>query len=207
MFAVLRAQAGAALLLARTCTWLNGHLCSEFSRGGGNVADPGRGTGGGGGAVVVSGWRVRAIARWVVWACLWGLVATMSVASVRRNREWSDEESLFSAALAVCPRSAKVQLNMGILCRRRGNYTQALLHLEEALAIDPTYCDAHHWIGATLVNLGEVDRGIELLTRAVDCKWVMTASVEALHRLFRFLLAARTGEDEVARPLVYPACA
>jgi tetratricopeptide (TPR) repeat protein len=65
------------------------------------------------------------------------------------------------SALEVCPGSAKVQINAGILERRAGNYSQALNHLRRALAIDPSYCDCHHWIGVTLVNMGMVEAGLQ----------------------------------------------
>ena len=80
---------------------------------------------------------------------MWGMLVAMGALTARRNRDWADEDSLFRAALQVCPRSAKVQvvefnsvlkerecgyslhsstvqLNMGILCRRQHQYTQAL---------------------------------------------------------------------------------
>ena len=35
---------------------------------------------------------------------------------------WADDAALFTAAEGVCPDSAKVQLNLGILARRRRDY-------------------------------------------------------------------------------------
>jgi hypothetical protein len=45
-----------------------------------------------------------------------------------RNEDWRDEERLFVSALAVCPNSAKVQLNSGILMRRHQRFGDALAH-------------------------------------------------------------------------------
>ena len=55
----------------------------------------------------------------------------------------------------VCWRSAKVQLNSGILERRRQNLPAALSHFQLASAIEPGYCEPGYWIGITLVNMGE----------------------------------------------------
>ncbi len=54
----------------------------------------------------------------------------------------------------VCPLSAKVQLNMGILQRRRGDQQAALAHFRAARAIEPGYCEPDYWIGVASVNAG-----------------------------------------------------
>ena len=55
----------------------------------------------------------------------------------------------------MCWQSAKVQLNSGILERRRQNLPAALSHFQLASAIEPGYCEPGYWIGITLVNMGE----------------------------------------------------
>lgn len=52
----------------------------------------------------------------------------------------------------VCPGSAKVQLNNGILERRSANWTGALTFFERARQIEPSYCEADFWTGLTLLN-------------------------------------------------------
>lgn len=47
-----------------------------------------------------------------------GLVVLGAARTLRRNADWADDAALFTAAEEVCPDSAKVQLNMGILARR-----------------------------------------------------------------------------------------
>lgn len=58
------------------------------------------------------------------------LLAGYSARTVLRNQDWWDEERLFVAALRVCPDSAKVQQNNGVLQRRFKNYTAALEHFK-----------------------------------------------------------------------------
>jgi hypothetical protein len=50
--------------------------------------------------------------------------------TVLRNMDWRDDEHLFLSALQVCPQSAKVQLNCGVLQRRFLNYTVAYEHFK-----------------------------------------------------------------------------
>lgn len=47
-----------------------------------------------------------------------------------RNQDWWDEERLFLSALGVCPGSAKVQQNNGVLQRRLKNFTAAMEHFK-----------------------------------------------------------------------------
>lgn len=60
------------------------------------------------------------------------LLALLSVAyagrTVVRNIDWWDEERLFLAAEKVCPDSAKVQQNCGVLQRRYSSFKAAMAH-------------------------------------------------------------------------------
>lgn len=58
----------------------------------------------------------------------------------------------------VCWDSAKVQLNSGILERRRHDLPAAIKHFELARAIEPGYCEPGYWIGLSLVNMGELGK-------------------------------------------------
>lgn len=52
----------------------------------------------------------------------------------------------------MCPDSAKVQLNNGILQRRDGDWDAAMAHFERAQEIEPGYCEPDFWRGLTLIN-------------------------------------------------------
>jgi hypothetical protein len=51
-----------------------------------------------------------------------------AVRTLLRNADWWDEERLFIAAQQVCPNSAKVQQNSGVLQRRYQNFSGAMKH-------------------------------------------------------------------------------
>ena len=65
----------------------------------------------------------------------------------------------------VCPRSAKVQLNMGITERRYYNWDVALEHFEAAQALStPGFCEPLYWLGVTRINAGhDIGRGAQVL--------------------------------------------
>lgn len=88
------------------------------------------------------------LATTLVQLCWWGQ------RTWARNWDWLNEERLFISALDVCPDSAKVQLNNGILQRRRGDLRAALGHFERARQLEPGYCEPGYWVGVTQLNLG-----------------------------------------------------
>ena len=118
-------------------------------------------------------------------AAVAALVSAMAVRTVLRNRDWASEESLFASALKVCPRSAKVQLNSGILRRRKDDWEAAMQHFDRALEIEPDYCECKYWMGRTLLDMGNSEGGSELLRDAISCKWVTAEAAEALFRVFQ----------------------
>ncbi len=65
----------------------------------------------------------------------------------------------------MCPRSAKVQLNMGITERRYYNWDAAMEHFEAAYALStPGFCEPVYWLGVTRINAGhDISRGAKVL--------------------------------------------
>lgn len=75
-----------------------------------------------------------------------------SLRTLSYNTVWRNEESLFLHALQVCPESAKVQENVGVLQRRKQNWSAAIAHFDRAKAIDTDLCEIDHWLGITYIN-------------------------------------------------------
>jgi hypothetical protein len=80
------------------------------------------------------------------------LLAAYGARTWVRNADWATEETLFVAAMRVCPDSAKVRLNNGIIARRYENWTGAIAHFSRAQEIEPGYCEPTYWIGITMVR-------------------------------------------------------
>ena len=102
------------------------------------------------------------------------LVLAVSVAYGRltwvRNRAWRDYESLFSAAEAVCPRSAKVQYNLAHMQAGKGDMAAAESHYRHAILIHPAYYQALANLGSQLARGGRRDEATVLYERAVSAK-------------------------------------
>ena len=118
------------------------------------------------------------------------VVVPLAVAMLRHQAAWANDDALFRAAGAACPRSAKVQLNLGILARREANTTRAIRHFDEAASIaGPTYCEATYWRGLARLDAatdagGEVKRlgkALRLLHKALACRWSTKEALSALN--------------------------
>lgn len=146
---------------------------------------------GGGGPDSVLG-MVKAI------ACITLVSAVLLAYGVRctlRNRDWESEETLFTQAGQVCWKSAKVQLNLGILARRKFQWVRALEHFQAARTIEPTYCEPAYWYGLTLVNQGQsMDGGIKELEKAISCKYVAADAVQALNTIYKVMHESSPGD-------------
>ncbi|KAG2448974.1 hypothetical protein HYH02_005728 [Chlamydomonas schloesseri] len=128
-----------------------------------------------------------AVVRALVYCAMAATLAGYSWRTWARNADWLTEERLFEAANRVCGDSAKVQLNMGILQRRKGDQAAALGHFRRARAIEPGYCEPAYWIGVTLINLGQPEGGLAELEAALSCKYVAAEAVKSLNTIFRVL--------------------
>eukprot|EP00884_Botryococcus_braunii_P010950 jgi/Botrbrau1/19857/Bobra.0124s0090.2 len=117
-----------------------------------------------------------------------------------RNWDWADEESLFLAAQQVCWKSAKVQLNSGVLMRRHGKWEEALEHFRLARDLEPSYCEPTYWIGITLLQQRtHLNLALQELEEAIGCKYVMLEALNALQAVYEALLESRPGDASTLR--------
>lgn len=84
-----------------------------------------------------------------VCTCVWGGVCSGSPAKL--DREACGNEAGAGGG-QVCWKSAKVQLNSGVLMRRHEKWEEALQHFRLARALEPSYCEPAYWIGITLLQ-------------------------------------------------------
>jgi len=142
------------------------------------------------------------------------LLAAYGARTWVRNADWATEETLFIAAMRVCPDSAKVRLNNGIIARRYENWTGAIAHFSRAQEIEPGYCETTYWIGITMVrclcaearlhcclqtgifqvNQNKIDEGMQLLVDALDCKWVAVEAAKVLQQIITARLTAQPAD-------------
>lgn len=93
-------------------------------------------------------------AAWAVWAAA-GLVCLLLAArTYARNLDWSDELSLWTSTVNVCPAAARPHNNLGnALAQSTGRLPEAIAEFRTALRILPGYADAHYNLGNALAQM------------------------------------------------------
>jgi len=84
----------------------------------------------------------------------------------RRMRAWGEAGRL-RRALAVNPHDVKARADLGVLLVRQGRFREARAELEQAMPRADDLPEAHYALGLCLLHGGEVDRGRELVERAL----------------------------------------
>lgn len=75
------------------------------------------------------------------------LVSTFSFFTVQRVRDWKNEKTLFTKALAFNPNSARAHNNLALFYELRQKYDSAIFHLKEAIQINPNSPGAYNNLG------------------------------------------------------------
>jgi len=95
------------------------------------------------------------------------LLALCFAGTVRRNRDWRDDFSLFRSAARVSNRSAKVQYNLGNAYRRRGDLTRAAESYRSCLDLYPDFEPGRRNLGVVLLEMGRPNDAVEVLEEAL----------------------------------------
>jgi len=127
------------------------------------------------------------------------LALVLGVLSVRRNRDYTSEVQIWSAAIAAVPANARAHNDLGrALARIPGRLDDAIAQYEEARRLNPTIADVHYNLGNALAKTpGRLNGAIAEYQEALRLK---PDSVEAHNNLGNAL--ARTPErldDAVAQ--------
>ncbi|XP_078736247.1 protein O-mannosyl-transferase TMTC4 isoform X1 [Lampetra fluviatilis] len=100
---------------------------------------------------------------------LWLLLVALHMArSVHRSAQWRSEQELFSSALHVCPRNAKVHYNIGKNSADNGDERTAIAYYGRALSLHPAYVQPMNNLGNILKGAGKLQEAEQLLRRAVQ---------------------------------------
>jgi tetratricopeptide (TPR) repeat protein len=138
------------------------------------------------------------------------LVAVLLGRTWARNADWRDAETLFRAAIAAYPHSAKAHQGLGEAMMKRGDWLGALDEFGRAAAIYPQYAAAHYNSGLCYWWLRQYENAIAAYERAVAIRpgyaraWMnMGAAHHALGALAAAAAAYRQAVD--TRPDFAPA--
>eukprot|EP01132_Coremiostelium_polycephalum_P008048 gene8048-9899_t len=106
-----------------------------------------------------------------------------------RNYDWKTEKSLFFSGLDVCPNSAKLHFQGGLMYKRNQDWNQSRIHFKTAKKIYPDYCEVDFNIGISNINKdGDYNEAISYLNQSLDCRYTSTQGSAALTEIFEFLI-------------------
>ncbi len=100
-----------------------------------------------------------------------------------RSADWQGLATASVArAVAGAADLAETHLAAGILAAQRGEYGAAGSSLRRALAIAPTYADAHDYLGGLLCEASRPDEGLKHLKLAVELEPTLVSSLVGIAR-------------------------
>jgi protein O-mannosyl-transferase len=123
-------------------------------------------------ALVSAGWSAwRCPARgkpgWSATAVAVAAAGTFMFLTWRQNQIYSDDITLYQAALEKNPGFWMGHGNLAKTYFRAGRFKDAIAHFEQALAINPDYFDAHNDLGVLLTQFGRPEEAIEHSKKAM----------------------------------------
>ena len=126
------------------------------------------------------------------------VVGLLAVACHRQVSLWRDSETLFRHTLAVTGDNAIIENNLGFWLMESGRPDEALVHIENALRLEPGFPDAHLNRGKLLTGKGRPQEALESFDRVLrvspDSGRALYGKGIALAQLGRF--------DEAVTPLL-----
>jgi len=117
------------------------------------------------------------------------ILLLLGLRTVWRNADWRDELTLWSKTVQTAPSAVRARNNLGAAYLRRGQLSQAQVHLEAALRIQPEFAFAHANLGKVYLDRGALDRAEQELVTALRLK-----PNEAIPRLWLGAVYVRMGE-------------
>mmetsp|Transcript_46174 Transcript_46174/g.106573 ORF Transcript_46174/g.106573 Transcript_46174/m.106573 type:complete len:228 (+) Transcript_46174:1757-2440(+) len=115
--------------------------------------------------------------------------AALSARTLVRNLDWLNNDTAFSSALAVCGRSAKLQLQTGKRLLGSGDTTGALVRFALAREIDPDFCDLDFEEAKVRLMLGQAKAALPLLHNSLQCPFTVNGAAPMLMEVYKQLLS------------------
>ena len=96
------------------------------------------------------------------------IIVLLSARTVRRNRDWKNQDTLWLATAKTSPSSPQNRNNLGDLYGRRGDLERSVEEFKKAIELKPGYADAYHNLGNTYQQMGRVEEAIENYQKAIE---------------------------------------
>ena len=114
------------------------------------------------------------------WTVL-GIAILFTVMSISRNRDWKNNQALYTADLKTSDNSCKVHLVYGMQTikqavkrpagqKRTAMLNEGIRHIERSLEIYPDYIEALSEYGTVKFNQGKIDEAIDLYMRCMEVR-------------------------------------
>lgn len=125
------------------------------------------------GIIVVFAMLVIKIAVWVknddvFWGTLIIVVILLSVRTMFRNTDWTNEDTLWLSAARTSPSSSQNHNNLGDYYGRQGDLQRSAEEFQMAIKLNPQYADAYHNLGNAYRDMGNLNLAIENYQKAVS---------------------------------------
>ncbi len=149
------------------------------------------------GLFIIIAWGTRDLTRalthrsyWLAAAAALVLIA-LTMTTWRQLRYWQNSITLFEQAIRVTDDNAIAQNNLGAVLVRQGRLDEGLVHLNEAVRLNPSYGTAYDNIAVTLYQQGNIagqdenrtQEAIDLYRRALELKPNLTEAQQKLDLL------------------------
>jgi Flp pilus assembly protein TadD len=93
-------------------------------------------------------------------------LAACAALTVRQTLFWTDSETLFRHNIAVTGKNPLAHINLGLAVAEKGELSDAIAELHQAVAEAPEYADAHLNLGVLLQRAGDRTGAVAELTEA-----------------------------------------
>ena len=97
-------------------------------------------------------------------------------------QDFERAEADYLRALEIYHEYLLAHRNLGIVYLFQGKFQEAIPHLERVVAEDDD-AEAYYGLGVATINVGNIDRGVELLNRALEVNPAFEAARDALQKI------------------------
>ena len=120
-----------------------------------------------GASEVLTQWRYQKIGLSITVGVV---LAGMLICTRVQLRHWRNSFTLFEHTVKVTKNNFTMHYNYGYMLSTQGRFSDAVIHFDKALRINPHYHDAYNNKGLALLELGEIDKAIECFNEVLKLK-------------------------------------
>ncbi len=112
------------------------------------------------------------------------IIASLSIRTIFRNKDWKSEDTLWIATAQVAPSGQQIHNNLGDVYSRQGDLPKAVEEFKTAIEINPNYADAYHNLANTYEQMNQSDAAIENYQKALSINPKLWQSYQNLAQIY-----------------------